>query len=69
MLAGAIHRPVDAQTRSALLDPQPVGRAARFIPEESGQLFLQINDRPGWRRDNEGQVRVWIESEDADSTD
>ncbi len=69
MLVAAIHRPMDSQTRSALLDPRPIGAECRLVPEESGQLFLQINDRPGRRDDNEGQVRVWIEPEQADATD
>jgi hypothetical protein len=63
MLLAAI-RPDDfdaTHTVTPLTQPQPVGARAELKPEQSGTLYLRINDAPGELSDNAGKLDVRVE--------
>lgn len=45
-----------------LLFPQPVGLDAELVPENSGTLFLRINDAPNDLDNNRGEIQVTVRS-------
>ena len=47
-------------SKSALLRPMEVGLGATIVPDESGTLFLKVNDSPGELHDNAGQLQVKV---------
>lgn len=54
--------PLDGGTPSALAAPISVGLAAELAPAQSGTLYFKINDSAGELRDNEGNVRVAVQT-------
>ena len=63
MLLAAIDPGGDSSERlAAFIAPIPVGSRMRLVAPQSGVLWLRLNDSPSRLRENEGEVRVTIES-------
>jgi hypothetical protein len=63
MLLAAV-RPDDfdpAVATTPLASPTPIGANAVLTPEQSGTLYLRINDAPGELADNAGKLSVHVE--------
>ena len=52
-----------AGATSGLLKPLPIGLQQVFVPEQSGTLYLKINDSPAELADNSGTLLVEIAAE------
>jgi hypothetical protein len=60
-LLGAVQAdPPSAESAVGLLEPFPIGLNTRITPEQSGVLFLRINESAGQLADNQGQLQVTI---------
>ncbi len=61
LLAAVDERPsAAAPATSAFLRPTPIGLHANLIPEQSGVLYLRLNDSPAGLDDNRGAATVSV---------
>jgi hypothetical protein len=61
MLLAAVHPdPYDPARASSLLSPTEIGLGAELTPDESGTLYLRVNDSPAELADNAGTATVEV---------
>ena len=60
MLLGKVRLDEPAPGLALLTQPSPIGRQRVVKPENSGTLYLRINDSPAELFDNQGELRVTI---------
>jgi hypothetical protein len=60
MLLGKVRLDQPAPGMALLTQPAPIGRGRVVTPENSGTLYLRINDSPAELSDNQGELKVTI---------
>jgi hypothetical protein len=68
MLLAAVRPETGPQRVTALTDPIPLGLGGELVPEQTGVLFLRINELAGHLGDNQGELQVNVRSLPAAAT-
>jgi hypothetical protein len=63
MLLGAVRGDNGQSSPAPLAAGQPIGLTGRFTPEESGTLYLSINEASSGLNDNRGALSISIQAE------